>query len=381
MVTPLYEIYHSGGLAHSCRRIAKGFSEKGHQVHVVNIDAEIQYWDDIKIPKGLFTIKDGDINLHHLPEKYSYTGIDLKKGDEIDVKLIQWYLYFKDFVKKHNPDVVISFYITPYGYPASLISKEFKIPFISAIRGNDIGRFIHSPEMIPLIKHILENSDKVITLSKDLEKQVKLLVPKAKVEVIYNSVDPNLYHQKYQEVGSNKKIIVGSTGIFKPKKGIEVLIRSFNLKSFNNESELLLVGDFSKSLTKKENYKYNKLKNKLIITGIVKREKVIEYLKNMDIYVTLTNSDGCPNSVLEAMCLGRAILTTPVAAMPDILKDGKSAIFIDTMDENLILEKLEYMMQNRDLLKKLGKNARLAAKKLLPPYEINSWLKVIKKIK
>lgn len=380
MISPLYSLYHSGGLAYSCRRIAQGFAREKNDVHVLNIDAEIQYWDESNKPEGVFSTKDGDVNLHHITEKYSRVGVPLKNENDLGVKLKQWYLYLKDFVKKQDIDIIISFYITPYGYPASLVSKEFNIPLISAIRGNDIGRFMHDPLMIPLIKHTLENSERVVVLAKDLKSQVKLLCPKSKVDVIYNSTNPALLSKKWRAVGSNQKLVIGSTGIFKPKKGIEVLINALNKKDFEGKIKLLLVGDFSKSLTKKEDL-IKKSKNELEITGIVKREEVIRRLEEIDIFVTLTDSDGCPNSTLEAMCLGRAILTTPVASMPDLLKDKKSAMFVDYLDEDLILEKIEYLLSNKKLLQKLGAEARKKAKDLLPPYEIESWLKIIKKIK
>lgn len=378
IVTPLYYKFHCGGLAYSSRRIGQGLAKNGNEVTVVNIDSENQYWDEANSLKGFFQTHDEDVDLIHLPQDYSYTGVELPKKNEIATKMNQWYLFLREWVEKNKPDVMISFFIVPYGYPLALVSQEFKIPLISAIRGNDIGRFIHDPLMVPLIKHTLDNSKINVVLAKDLQTQVKLMSPKAKTEVIYNSSDPKIFDRKWTQVANREKIVIGSTGVFKPKKGIEVLVRAFEKKKWKNV-EMLLVGDFVKNTTKKEGLVKN-AKNKITITGIVPRESVLDYLDKMDIYVTLTYSDGCPNAVLEAMAAGRCIITTRVASMADILEDKKSAIFVDSMDEDEILKKIVWLVDNPEEIKRVGVNAKKASKKLLPPYEINEWNRLLKKM-
>lgn len=379
IVSPLYEIYHWGGLAHSCRRIALALKSQGHDVIMVNIDAENQYWDEKNKPTGFFKTEDEGLELYHVPQNYSYTGVELPKQDDLAVKLNQWYLFLKDLAKEVKPDIAISFFIAPYGYPLALISQEFGFSLISAIRGNDIGRFMHDPIVMPLLKHILENSKITVCLAKDLETQVKLLYPKAKTKVLYNSVDPKVYERQWNDIATKKELVIGSVGIFKPKKGMEFFFKAFNSKKWKNLS-LLLVGDFHKSTTKKEDLIKSSI-NKIRITGVVTRPEVMKYLDQIDIFVTLTNSDGCPNAILEAMAAGKCIITTPVAAMPDLLKHKHSAYFVDKLDQDLIVRAIEELLLNRELIKKIGKNARLAAKKLLPPYEIDGWNKIIKTIK
>ncbi len=378
VVSPLYEKYHWGGLAHSCRRISLGLNNKGHEVVVVNIDAENQYWDEDNKPNGYFKTDDNGLSLYHVPQHYSYTNIELKKEDDLAIKLQQWYLLLRSISKDIKPDIIISFFIAPYGYPLSLIAKEFGISMISAIRGNDIGRFMHDPMIMPLLKHTLENSDLVVCLAKDLETQVKLLYPKAKTKVIYNSIDPKFYNLEWPEIFQNDIVTVGSVGIFKPKKGVEFFIDAVNNKK-REKMKLLMVGDFYKTKTKKEDIIKNSI-NEIEVTGVVTRERVIKYLKDIDIFFTLTHSDGCPNATLEAMCAGKCIITTPVAAMADLLEHKHSAYFIEKMDKDLIVNAVEELMSDRGLVKQMGRNARIAASKLLPPYEIDEWDMVIKSL-
>src|SRR5690606_26152805 len=61
----------------------------------------------------------------------------------------------------------------------------------------------------------------------------------------------------------------------------------------------------------------------------------------------------------EAMAAGRALVTTPVGAMPDRLR-GDEARFVEVGDVDAWAEALMALAQERDVVGRLGRRARAA---------------------
>lgn len=69
------------------------------------------------------------------------------------------------------------------------------------------------------------------------------------------------------------------------------------------------------------------------------RSKYLAYADN-DVFLLPSYSEGCPNSVLEAMAAGLFCITTSVGALGDIIKPGESGEFVAIGDSDAIVEAL-----------------------------------------
>ena len=106
-----------------------------------------------------------------------------------------------------------------------------------------------------------------------------------------------------------------------------------------------------------------KLKSKNVqYIGIVDEEK-IPLLYNTDIFILPSYSEGLPISILDAIAGGCAIITTPVGAIPDIIKDKENALFIPPQDSKAIKNAIIQLYKDRTLLEKIQKtNLELRSK-------------------
>ena len=76
------------------------------------------------------------------------------------------------------------------------------------------------------------------------------------------------------------------------------------------------------------------------LTGPLPVKDVYDYLKESDVFLFPSKSEGFPFAVLEAMAAGLPILATPVGAIPEML--GKDAVFLKP-DGSDIIEKLAFI--------------------------------------
>lgn len=66
--------------------------------------------------------------------------------------------------------------------------------------------------------------------------------------------------------------------------------------------------------------------------GVVEGEKKRTLLKKSDIFVLLTQNEGQPISILEAMGSGLFVVTTDVGGIPDIVKDNENGIVLNAQE-------------------------------------------------
>lgn len=105
-----------------------------------------------------------------------------------------------------------------------------------------------------------------------------------------------------------------------PEKGAHYLIEAYN--GLKTEKKLVIAGGSSHS-----NKYFDELKklaersNKIIFTGFVKGEELLELYSNAYVYVLPSDIEGMPISLLEAMSFGNCCVTSDIAENTDVIGD------------------------------------------------------------
>lgn len=77
-----------------------------------------------------------------------------------------------------------------------------------------------------------------------------------------------------------------------------------------------------------------------------------------DVCVHLSDWEGTPNTVLEAMSCGLPVIASRVGGIPDVLEDGQTGFLVEKGDEAGLQRRLEQLIDNESLRKSLGSAAR-----------------------
>ena len=117
------------------------------------------------------------------------------------------------------------------------------------------------------------------------------------------------------------------------------------------------------------------IKEKVEYKGVLTFYEVPECLRNYDVLVfpTLYETEGQPGIIIEAMMAGRAIITFPFRSSEEFLINDENAIVLEKRDEELLKDSILKLVTNRDLVKKLGREAL----KKSTHFELSSWEKNI----
>jgi glycosyltransferase involved in cell wall biosynthesis len=64
-------------------------------------------------------------------------------------------------------------------------------------------------------------------------------------------------------------------------------------------------------------------------------DEMLDFYRNLDVYVCASRSEGTPNPCLEAAACGVPLVTTRVGNMPELIQDGDNGLFFDGTAEGL----------------------------------------------
>ncbi len=138
-------------------------------------------------------------------------------------------------------------------------------------------------------------------------------------------------------------------------KGIEELLSAWQYinKSYP-EWELDLIGPYHFSYMDELKKKF--LFNGVNVLGEKKHDDVMLLLNQSEIFILPSYSEGCPNVILEAMGLKKAIIATNVGAIPEMLEENCGQL-IDKKSSDDIVSALKSLIEDRNLRNTLAINA------------------------
>lgn len=138
-------------------------------------------------------------------------------------------------------------------------------------------------------------------------------------------------------------------------KGIEELLSAWKEIYLKYPTwKLKVIGPYNDSYldTLKNNFSFDGV----FMLGEKSHDDAMEIVNNSDIFVLPSYTEGFPNVILEAMYLGKAIVSTDVGAIPEMLADDCGIVIKPQCVEELVIS-LEKVITDASLRVKLGNNA------------------------
>ncbi len=294
-----------------------------------------------------------------------------------NIKKIKKIIKSADVVNVHGHPYLASFvYI--------LISKLLSKPVLLTQHNTNIesnSKLINTVYYIfdrTLGKFNLANSNKVIAVSGETGKYVEtLLSNKRKIEIIYNGVDTKRFVPTSSKNRLRKKFGIDTDKFvcitirrLTFKNGIETFLRSAKL--CDSQKTLFLLGGTGPDKGKIEEFiKKNKIKNVKML-GFVSDEDLASYYALSDVFILPSiQGEGFPMVVLEAFSSGIPVIATRSGGQVEIISDGATGYLVDINKPKQIKNHVEYLSENKKLLKTMSENCQKLVKKSL------SWEKNI----
>ncbi|MEM2261510.1 MAG: glycosyltransferase family 4 protein [Ignisphaera sp.] len=337
-------------------------AEKGHHIEVIGYVGRRQ--------KMNLSLKDENIHFHPIDA--------LSLSIPYLVKEFPYFKNLEDMIKESQPDI-IHINNLPFltSFQSILIAKKLRIPSVLHVHGvigarAKILNFMQYAFIMTLMQRAFHETNLVICLTQSdaLEIQ-KLGCPIEKIRVIPNGVDIN----KFKPFREPEEDLIFWGGRFMPEKGLEHLMKALSMiVKVKPKVKLIMAGGglfFPKIYKMVVNFG---LKRNVIFKGVVAHDKLPALINTASLCVLPSLKEGMPYILLEAMACGRAVIGSDIAGINDVISHRVNGILVPPKNTKALVEAIIQLLEDRDLRRKLGENAR---KLIVEKY---SWQKISEKV-
>lgn len=207
-------------------------------------------------------------------------------------------------------------------------------------------------------KHCYSKFDKVFCVSESVKSSaVKLFGIQQSVAVQHNPIDEIKIHQAAQKpaekslLQNHDRMIFISAGRLVPQKGYDrLLVAVQKLKSEGYQFTLNILGEGNDRDALLRYVKEHGLETHVAFLGFCSNP--YPYIKNSDVFVCSSRTEGYSTVVCESIILGVPVLTTDCSGMREIIGDSGCGIISDNSEEG-IYRMMKQVLDHDSLLEKL----------------------------
>jgi glycosyltransferase involved in cell wall biosynthesis len=266
-------------------------------------------------------------------------------------------------------DVVHAHWVVPNAAMVTDIVAAHQVPFVVSAHGSDIFLAERSALVRAFARSTLERAARVTACSDDLRRRaVALGADEARTRTVPYGVDsaafagaPDAAERERLGAAPGTRLVL-ALGRLVEKKGFGALVEAAAGLA-NVQVAIAGVGDLQESLARR----IAETGAPVRLVGSLDREGVARALAAADIVAIPSvvdragNVDGLPNTLLEAMAAGRAVVASRVAGIPDVITDGTDGLLVPPGDVAALRAALVRLSADDGLRARLGVAARAAA--------------------
>ncbi len=198
---------------------------------------------------------------------------------------------------------------------------------------------------------------------KEIAKRKLKFIKNSPIYVVRNGLEVNDdkrflrdKHCFYDALKSNKPVI-GTVSRLAPVKNQLLFVEmAKHLSDAGIEADFWIIGEGPmRPALEKAIIRYN-LENTIKLLGY--RTDVDSALSRMDVFVLTSDSEGCPNSLLEAMRASLPVVSTNCGYLNDIIEEGSNGYISPKGDAHSLTQKIKILLNDPDKRKKMGKHSK-----------------------
>ena len=238
-----------------------------------------------------------------------------------------------------------------------LTSIAWEFPYSIMIHGPDEFYDVNQSHL----RRKVERARFVLCISDYCRSQVMKICDPAhwnKLHVLRLGVDPNVFAPDRSPRDESVVEIV-CVGRLVPTKGQLVLLRAVaELLRKGYPLRLRLIGDGADRGRLEAFISEQQLGNSIILEGARNHEATRRLLGQADIFALASFAEGLPVALMEAMAMEIACVSTYVAAIPELIRDGLDGLLVPPSSHEGLVTALERLIVNVELRRSLAISGR-----------------------
>jgi glycosyltransferase involved in cell wall biosynthesis len=179
--------------------------------------------------------------------------------------------------------------------------------------------------------------------------------------VVRNGLDVMSFRADRTPPIQERPTVLGVGSLVASKRWDRLLTASAQLKRAGGRFKMDIAGDGPMK------GRLQRLANDLGVSDCVRFlghvDPIAHELEGASCLVHPSDSEGCPNVVMEAMACGRAVVATGSGDVPLLVDDGTTGFVLERDDETGLVNSLRTLLENHELCCEMGRAARRKAER------------------
>jgi glycosyltransferase involved in cell wall biosynthesis len=247
-------------------------------------------------------------------------------------------LQVKEKIAKFNPDLVIGYRTTSYGFIGALTG--FKPLVIAAQGESDVWPPSHWSSIIKrgMAKYAVNRSNLIHAWGKNMARSlVDLGAANNKILIMPRGINLSKFQFRLPFKQPQTLTLIVSRSLF-PEYHHDLIIRAFakvRLKLPTTDCKLIIAGDGILKTYLQELCNKLGIPNNVLFTGRIDNAKLNQYLSEADLYISLPDTEGVSSSLFEAFATGCYPIVTDLPANKEWIDSGKNGLLVKISEDNL----------------------------------------------
>jgi len=350
-----YPTYGGSGVV--ATELGQELAQRGHEIHFIS------YAQPIRLRGEEPNIHYHEVEVSRYP-LFDYPPYDLALATRM-AEVAQ--LYDLDLLHVH--------YAIPHSVSALLARQMLasgprgrRLPFVTTLHGTDITLVGLDRSYLGITRYSIEQSDGVTAISNYLrDRTLRVFDVKNRIEVIYNSVNCDVYRRDPEVVGklreeyaANGERVLVHLSNFRPVKRLTDVIEIFDRVHKQMPSRLLLIGDGPDRSVAEWLAVQKGIHGDVLFLG--KQDQIYDKLALADVMLMPSELESFGLAALEAMACEVVPIATRAGGVPEVIEHGKTGFLADVGDVDTMARYALDLLRNETQLREMGKQARAAAK-------------------
>lgn len=270
--------------------------------------------------------------------------------------------WMADTLRRHDIDVVLA----EFGPMAARMTepcRQADVPLIAHFHGYDVSHREVLQRERESYQTLFRQAARIIGVSEAMITRLETLgAPAEKLELLPYSVDTELFRPPDNPPNRPQFLAVGR---FVEKKAPHLTLLAFrSVRERLPDAQLTMVGNGPLLGACKTLARTLGVADATTFTGVVGHAAVARLMRTHFAFVQHSvqaengDSEGLPNTILEAAASGLPIVTTRHAGIPDVLDDGTSGVLIEEGEVSAMADAMVRVARETGFGRSLGQRAR-----------------------
>jgi glycosyltransferase involved in cell wall biosynthesis len=235
-----------------------------------------------------------------------------------------------------------------------LISKILGIPFGFTAHRYDI--FDRPPAAFGTL---IESAECCVTVTEFNKRYLVERFGKVadKFAIVTSGIETELFTPAASDARRPRRIV--TVARLAPEKGLPFAIEAAALlRARGHRFEWRMIGEGAQRAALEAKIRHLNLTDLVRLVGPMSQQQVLEELRQAEVFVLPSLSEGAPIACMEAMATQTPIVATAVSGVPEVVMDGKTGLLVPSASAEPLAQAIARLLGDPRLREEMGRAGR-----------------------